>query len=403
MKALRHIHCLARCLKQGASDSAQCLPDAALVWNEGRVLWVGQDAQLPNEFKQCSAIDASNKLVIPGLIDCHTHLAFAGWRADEFVERIQGATYLEIAARGGGIASTVAKTRAASFEDLYARASSFLLEMGRAGVTTVEAKSGYGLNLETELKLLEVYQRLGTSQPLTIVPTFLGAHTIPPEFKTNRAGYVELLCKQMLPEVAKRNLAKFCDIFVEKGAFSSEEAKVILKQAGSLGFKLKIHADQLSEGGGAALAASVGAISADHLEHVTDTGLVAMAKAEVVAVLLPIATLYTKENFIPLRRFDQAGVITAIASDFNPGTSPSFCLQLAQLLACTQHGFTPEQALRAVTINAARALCLEEEIGSLETGKKADFVLVEADSVSEWIYHFNPNRRMQTFKNGKMI
>jgi imidazolonepropionase len=377
--------------------------DAALVWNEGGIVWVGPDSELPLEFKQCSPIDASNQIVIPGLIDCHTHLAFAGWRADEFVERIQGATYLEIAARGGGIASTVAKTRAASFDALFERARLFLHDMGRAGVTTIEAKSGYGLNLETEIKLLEVYQRLGATQPISIVPTFLGAHTIPTEFKTNRAGYIELLCKEMLPAVAKRNLAKFCDIFVEQGAFSAEEARDILQQAASLGFKLKIHADQLSDGGGAALAASVRAISADHLEHVNDTGLVAMAKAEVVAVLLPIATLYTKENFIPLRRFDQAGVITAIASDFNPGTSPSFCLQLALLLACTQHGFTPEQALRAVTINAARALCLEEEIGSLETGKKADFVLVEADSVSEWIYHFNPSRRMQTFKKGKLI
>ena len=283
--------------------------------------------------------------MIPGLVDCHTHLAFAGWRADEFEQRLRGRSYLDIARAGGGIMSTVRQTRAATEADLLRRAAGFLREMLTLGVTTVECKSGYGLEPDAELKLLRVYRQLAKEQPVRLVPTFLGAHVVPPEFRDNRAGYVDLLADRMIPALAKEKLAACCDVFVEESAFSVAEARRILRAGQKSGLSAKLHADQLTSGGGAELAAELGALSADHLEHISDAGIRAMATAGVVAVSLPLASLYLGQPPMPARRLIEAGVAVAVATDFNPGSAPSFHLPLALTLACTLQRMTPAEAL----------------------------------------------------------
>jgi imidazolonepropionase len=295
------------------------------------------------------------------------------------------------------------QTRKVNEDALFERTKIFLRQMSARGVTTVEAKSGYGLSVEAELKQLRVYKRLQQEAVTRVVPTFLGAHTIPPEFKQKRTEYIDILCEQLLPQVAEQNLAKFCDVFCEVSAFSIEESRRILTRATNLGLKLKLHADQLSSFGAAELAADVGAISADHLEYASDAGLHAMAAHGVMPVLLPIATLYTREKWARMERFRKAGLPVAFASDFNPGSAPSFSLELVMLLACTQNGASPYEALQGVTINAARALQLQESIGSIEVGKLADFALIDALSVEEWISHFNPSREISVFKSGKLL
>lgn len=392
---------LQNCRQLVTVDSTGCSADT-LAWNDaGRILWVGSTSDLPTEFRGAERVDAGGALVIPGLVDCHTHLAFAGWRADEFVDRCQGATYAEIAARGGGILRTVRLTREASEDELLARARRFLAGMVRRGITTIECKSGYGLTLADELKLLHVYRRLGQEFPGTIVSTFLGAHTVPAEHRANRSEYLRLVCETMIPAVAQGKLASFCDVFVETGAFTSDEARRIFAAAKSHGLRAKLHADQLADGDGSRLAAEVGAISADHLEYANDAGLRAMAEAGVVAVLLPIATLYLRQPPLDARRAVQAGVPVAVATDFNPGSAPSYDLPLAMTLACIMNRLTPAEALRGATINAARAIGVEAIVGSLEAGKRADFVFVDADSVDEWLYHYRPDSVRATYIGGQ--
>ena len=325
--------------------------------------------------------DAGGRPCFPGLVDCHTHLAFGGWRADEFEQRIQGATYLDIAARGGGIASTVRQTRAASEADLEGRARGWLAAMRELGITTVECKSGYGLDRETELRLLRVYRRLAGSQPTRLVSTFLGAHVVPAEYRERRGDYVAFLVDEMIPAVAREGLAQCCDVFVERSAFFIEEARSILAAGLRAGLRPKLHADQLSDGGGALLAAELGALSADHLEHISDAGIAAMSAAGVVAVSLPLATLYLNQPPMPARRLIDAGVAVAVATDFNPGSAPSFHLPFALTLACTLQRMTPAEALKGATIYAARALGREPEIGSLEAGKFADFAIFDVPDV----------------------
>ena len=340
---------------------------------------------------------------MPGLVDCHTHLAFAGWRADEFTERCRGATYAEIAARGGGIAKTVRLTRAASEDELLARARGFLQQMLRLGVTTVECKSGYGLTLEDELKLLRVYRRLQQECRGTLVSTFLGAHVVPPEYRDRRAEYVQLVCDRMIPAAAAERLARFCDVFIEAGAFRVDEARAIFAAGQRHGLRPKLHADQLSDSGGASLAAEVGAISADHLEHASDAGLKAMAQAGVIAVLLPFAALYLNQPPLDARRCLAAGVPVAVATDFNPGSAPSYHLPLAMTLACTMSHLTPALALRGATITAAKAIGVEGEVGSLEPGNRADFVLLDSESVEHWLYHVQTNAVRSVFVRGERV
>ena len=377
------------------------IEDAALVWTDDTIEWVGSEVDLPGEYEDAPTHDAEGALVIPGLVDCHTHLAFAGWRADEFALRLGGTSYQEIAKRGGGILETVRQTRAASEDELYDRSRSFLRDMAKLGVTTVEAKSGYGLTVADELKQLRVYRRLQETHPLQIVPTFLGAHTVPPEYEDDREGYLTLLRETLIPRVADDELAEFCDAFVEEGAFQPDEARRLFRTARQHGLTPKLHADQLSDTGGAALAVEVGAASADHLEHVSEEGIAAMAEAGVVAVSLPLATLYLDEDPLPAAALHDAGVPVAVATDFNPGTAPSYHLPLAMMLACTMQRMTPAQVLAGATRHAAAALNREDEIGSLAAGLQADFVLLDAPSLNHWLYHFRPSAAVATYVGGE--
>jgi imidazolonepropionase len=396
MPLLRNIGLLATCRPDGAQGDIHPIPRAAMAWDEGRILWVGAEANLPARFAGGESHDAAGRLVVPGLVDCHTHLAFAGWRADEFERRIRGETYPQIANSGGGIASTVRATRAATEDTLLTRAAGVLDQMVSLGITTVECKSGYGLDEQAELKLLRVYQRLGEAGPVRLVPTLLAAHMVPSEYRERREAYVGLVTDCIIPAVASEQLARCCDVFVEQTAFTVDEARRVLLAGRQAGLAPKLHADQLSSGGGAELAAEVGALSADHLECISETGIRALGPAGVVAVSLPIATLYLGQRPMPARRLIDGGVRVAVATDFNPGSAPSWHLPLALTLACTLQRMTPAEALKGATIHAARAVGLEAEIGSLEAGKAADFAIIDAPDVKHWLYHFRPNACVET-------
>ncbi len=403
MPLLTNIGQLAVCPSQGGPSELGLIEAAALAWRREQILWAGSQRELPEEFKAFPSHDAGGALVVPGLVDCHTHLGFGGWRADEFEQRLLGASYLEIARRGGGIASTVAATRAVSKKALLSRCREFLSRIVQLGVTTLECKSGYGLDWPSERKLLQVYRELAAEGPVRIVSTFLGAHIVPPELRADRQRYVGALIENMIPAVARQRLAEFCDVFVEETAFSLEEARRILMAGKRHGLESKLHADQLSEGGGALLAAEVEAVSADHLECISEQGIQALADRRVVAVMLPLAALYLRQTPLQARRLIDQGVRVAVATDFNPGSAPSYHLPLALMLACTLQGMTPAEALRGATIEAARALRRGDRIGSLEAGKAADFVLLDAESVNHWLYHFRPNSCLQTWIGGKQV
>jgi imidazolonepropionase len=400
---LRHIGLAATCRPEGAQADIHPIADAAVVWEDERIVWIGEERALPAEYAGLPSEDAGGRLLVPGLVDCHTHLAFGGWRADEFERRLRGESYLDIARTGGGIASTVRATRAATPAELSGRARRTLDEMARLGVTTIECKSGYGLDVEHELKLLEVYRTLADAQPVRLVPTFLGAHVVPPEFRDRRDAYIELLCATLIPEIARRALARFCDVFVEETAFSVPEARRIFEAARAHGLRAKLHADQLHDCGGALLAAEVRAISADHLEHVSTVGMAALRDAGVVAVSLPIATLYLRVAPMPARELIAAGVAVAVGTDFNPGSAPSAHLPLAMMLACTLQRMTPAEALKGATLYAARAIGLDVQIGSLEPGKSADFALIDAPDPTQWLYHFQANACVATWIRGRRV
>lgn len=396
---LRKIGLLATCRREGGQGALHAIPDAALAWEDGVIRWAGPERELPRAWADAPAEHAGGRLVVPGLVDCHTHLAFAGWRADEFAERALGVSYLEIAKRGGGIASTMRATRAATAAELVHLGARRLDQMLALGVTTVEAKSGYGLDGPSELKLLEVYHTLERVRPTRLVPTFLGAHTVPPEYRDCRDRYIELLL-ELIPQIAERGLARCCDVFVEESAFSIDEARRVLLAGRAAGLLPKLHADQLTAGGGAELAGEVGAVSADHLECVSERGIAALAEAGVVAVSLPIATLYLRQNPMPARQLIEGGVAVAVATDFNPGSAPSSHLPLAMMLACTLQRMTPSEALKGATLHAARAVGLERQIGSLEPGKAADFAVIDAPDVDHWLYHFRANACVRTVIGG---
>lgn len=383
------------------ATALQTIQDAALVWTGDTIEWVGRADALPSEYKDDTVHDAEGDLVIPGLVDCHTHLAFGGWRADEFAMRLDGASYLEIADAGGGILSTVNATRSASEDELYDRARSFLRSMGELGVTTVEAKSGYGLSVPDELKTLRVYRRLNENLPPEVVPTFLGAHTVPPEYENDRQGYLDLLRDDLIPKVADEELAEFCDAFVEEGAFSVREARRLFTTAREYGLQPKLHADQLTDTGGASLAAEMGAASGDHLEKISAEGIAALAESDVIAVSLPLASLYLNQDPLPVNSLQDAGVPVAVATDFNPGTAPTYHLPLAMTLACTLQRMTPAEVLAGATRIAAAALNRSDEIGSLAPGMRADFAVIDAPSLNHWLYHFRPNAVQSTYVRGE--
>jgi imidazolonepropionase len=402
MPVLRNIGDLATCRADGGQAEIHAVSEAALAWQNGQIRWAGPEANLPFEYGADESFDAGGRLVVPGLVDCHTHLAFAGWRGGEFEQRILGRSYLEIAEAGGGILSTVRATRAASQEDLYERSGLFLDGMLTLGVTTVECKSGYGLSLEEELKQLTVYRQLAEAGPARIVPTLLAAHVVPPEYREDRRGYVDLVVEEIIPHAAAEGLARCCDVFLEESAFTREEARRILEAGIDAGFLGKLHADQLTDGGGARLAADVGAISADHLECISEEGIQAVADAGVVAVSLPIATLYLNQEPMPARRLIDAGAAVAVATDFNPGSAPSYHLPFAMTLACNLQRMTPAEALKGATIYAARSVGLEDRVGSLEPGKAADFAVIDAPDVDHWLYHLRPNACVATVIGGQI-
>ena len=373
----------------------------------GRILWVGGTHELPKEFVldwEGQEIDATGKVVMPGLIDSHTHLVFAGSREHEFEQRIQGLSYLEIAERGGGILSTVEATRIASFDELRSLGRKRLDRMLSKGVTTIEAKSGYGLSFEGELKILEVTKSLQESHPVDIAPTFLGAHTIPKEFRDDRDRYVHLITKEMIPRVAEEGLAEFCDVFCEEKAFRLEESRKILETGKRYGLIPKIHADQLSPGGGAELAAEIGAFSADHLEYVSPAGIEKMAEKGVTAVLLPgVSFFLSMKKFPPAREMIEKGVSIALATDLNPGSSMTESLPLIMTMGCTLYRMTPKEVIQATTIHAAKSMGREKAIGSLEVGKQADLAVLDIPNYRYLPYHFGVDHVEIVVKKGKVV
>ena len=380
----------ARLATMVAGEGYGVIDDGAIAVVDGRIAWIGPRAELP-ALDAGSVHDVGGRWVTPGLIDCHTHLVFAGDRAAEFELRLKGATYEEIARAGGSIRSTVAKTRAASADELYESARRRLMSLLAEGVTTVEIKSGYGLDVASETKMLRVARRLGAGLPVTVVTTFLGAHAVPPEYQGRRSAYVDLVAGPMLDAVVAERLADAVDVFAEDIAFTPEETARIFDAAKAHGLPAKLHADQLSDQNGAALAARYGALSAEHLEHANADGVAAMARAGTVAVLLPGAFYFLRDvKLPPVDLFRRHGVPIAIASDCNPGSSPAVSLLLMLNMACTLFRLTPAEALAGVTRNAARALGLADR-GVLATGKMADFVVWDISHPAELSYWIGAN------------
>ncbi len=391
-------------IRQEMAD-LRVIPDGAVAVAGERILWVGPSGELEKNVKagpSTRRISARGKTVLPGLVDPHTHLVFAGSREHELELKLKGVPYLEILAQGGGILSTVRATRAASQQELVESGIRYARQMLSQGTTTAEAKSGYGLSTTDELKLLAAIKEIDASQPLDLVPTFLGAHAVPPEYKGNPEGYVDLVLNEMLPQAAP--LARYCDVFCEQGVFSSEQARRILQAAQALGMNCKLHADEITPLGGAELAAELGAVSADHLLAVSDEGIRLMAERQVTAVLLPGTTFYLKEpQYAPARKLIEAGVPVALATDFNPGSCPNNSLQLVMSIACLYLNMTPAEVVTAVTINAAYAIGRAREAGSLEVGKPADIVIFDAPSYQYIPYRIGSNLVETVLKNGRTV
>ena len=381
-------------------DGCGIIEQGAVGIKDGRIAWVGTMKTLKGDASEVH--DAKQAWITPGLIDCHTHLVYAGNRAEEFAMRLAGKSYADIAKEGGGILSTVKATRAASEEALYAASEKRLRPFVNEGVTTIEIKSGYGLDAKNEIKMLRVARKLAEHYPISIRTTFLGAHTIPPEFKGKADEYIDAVCNDMLPMIAKEKLADAVDGFCETIAFSPVQIAKVFEAAKKHGLAVKLHAEQLSDQGGAKLAAGYKALSADHLEFVSEDGIKAMAKSGTVAVLLPGAFYMLKETHKPpVELLRKHGVAIAIASDCNPGTSPVNSLLLMLNMGCLLFGLTPEEALAGVTRNAALALGIDDKVGTLETGKIADMVLWDIASPVELSYRLGYNPCIGTVKQGK--
>lgn len=391
-------------VKRGAElGRLAVLEKASVVLDGPRIAWLGPSDQLPPLPAQVDRIDATGKCVLPGLVDSHTHLLFAGSRTDEFEQRLTGRTYQELADRGGGIQATVRCVRQASKEELKQLARRRLQAFLRFGVTTIEVKSGYGLNLTDELKCLEAVAELNAEGPLELVPTFLGAHAVPAEYRERREDYFHLLEAEMLPEVARRGLAEFCDVFCETGVFSVAESERLLMRARDLGLRLKLHADELSPLGGAELAARLAATSADHLLCITEAGIDALAASETIATLLPGTAFFLGVDYAPARRLIERGVAVALASDCNPGTCPTENLPLIGTMACTQMRMLPAEVVAALTLNAAAALGRAERLGSLEIGKQADLVIYNVADYRHIFYEFGGSHVWRVIKRGQII
>jgi imidazolonepropionase len=378
------------------------------VWIENGVIQaVGKDEELFEKFEErlgeAEIVDASGMLVTPGLVDPHTHLVFAGSRENEFNMRLQGATYMEIMNSGGGIHATTRRTKAASHEELFLESYERLNQFLQHGVTTVEAKSGYGMEWETELKQLEVAKQLNEKHVIDVVPTFMGAHAVPKEYKDNPDAFVDLLIEEMIPKVAELGLAEFNDVFCEHGVFTPEQSRRILDAGKRYGLIAKIHADEIEPYEGAELAAEVGAISADHLLKASEKGMKAMAEKGVVGVLLPGTAYFLMAESANGRKMIDLGVPVALSTDCNPGSSPTVSLPFIMNLGCLKMGMTPAEVITAATINAAHAINRGREIGSLEAGKKADVTIFKVDNYMKLQYSYGVNHTDTVIKNGRVV
>ena len=379
------------------------IPNGSVVIKDGIITYVGSGK--PGVTQGCRAIDAQGKVLLPGFVDSHTHLVFGGFRPDEFIWRMQGDSYMSIMQRGGGIVNTMKATRAATREELAAKAERFITVMSRMGVTTVEGKSGYGLDHDTEMKQLEVMRDLN-AQPgrkVDIVPTFLGAHALPPEYAGKPEEYIDFLIRDMLPEIKERGLAKHCDVFCEEGVFTVGQSRRLLEAAGQMGFGIKLHADEMVSFGGAELAGELRALSADHLLHASDEGIRSMAMNNVVATLLPLTAFTLREPYARGREMIDAGCAVALATDLNPGSCCSGSIPLTFALACIYMHLTVEEAITALTLNGAAAIGCANRIGSIETGKQGDLVLLQAGTCNVLPYYTGMNAVEMTIKNGNII
>jgi imidazolonepropionase len=403
---VRNIGQLVTCEPGPGEGPLGIIERAALAAAGGRIAWVGREADLDAEYAPGAGtrtLDAGGRVALPGFVDSHTHLVFAGSREHEYAMRARGATYQEISAAGGGILSTVSATRAASVDELVALARPRLDLMLRHGTTTCEAKSGYGLTTADETKMLEAMRRLSEGHPVTVVPTFCGAHEVPPEFKGRTDAYVDLVVTEMLPEVMRRGLARYVDVFCEEGVFSLAQTRRVLEAGARLGLRAKFHADEFVTLGGAGLAAELGALSADHLLKARPEDVARMKARGVTATLLPGTAFFLGLPYAPARRFLETGVRVALASDFNPGSSMGLNLQLVMTMAVSQMKMTMEEALLGVTLHAAHALGLENEIGSLRPGKSCDLVLADVPRWERIPYFYGVNHVARVIKRGSVV
>ena len=385
-------------------DEASVREAAAVAVASGRLAGVGAERELRDRFPACAVVECGGGVLTPGFVDSHSHAVFGRFRSEEYALRSRGVPYMEIARRGGGIHASVRDLRQRSEDELVALALPRLARCLRHGTTTLEVKSGYGLATEHELKTLSAIQRLGSLQPMTLVPTFLGAHEVPPEHRDRRAGYVDLLVEEMLPAVADQGIARFCDVFCEPGVFTVEESRRILEAGAALGLTPKLHADELERSGGAELAAELRAASADHLGAISDAGIAALAGGDTVATLLPGTLFFLgRSRYAPARRLLDAGATVALATDFNPGSSPTPSVPLILTIACSQMGMSPLEALVAATAGGARALRLPPGHGTLAEGAPADLVLWAAADYREIPYHYGVSLVRRVWKGGREV
>ena len=389
----------------GAAMKKLCrYPQAAVYIEDGRISAVGPESTVRAQAPQAAEVlDAAGCCVLPGFVDPHTHLLFGGSRAEEFIDRLEGVPYLELLARGGGICSTMQATRQSSEAALYAQGKAVLQAMQRLGVTTAEGKSGYGLDRDTELRQLRVLRCLGRELPVTLKTTFLGAHALPPEYAGRPDEYVDFLAAEVLPLVAAEKLADFCDVFCETGVFTPAQAERLLRAAARRGLKLKLHADEIDSTGGAGLAARLGAVSADHLLAVSHADIDVLAASDTVAVLLPATAFCMRKPFAPARRMLSAGCAVALASDYNPGSCYTYSIPLLLALAVIGMEMTIEEAVTALTLNAAAALGEADHLGSLEPGKQADLLLLKTGDYRSLVYNTGINQVEHVIQRGQLI
>lgn len=390
-------------IAHGASGGYGEIRDGAIAVKDGKIAWLGAQADLPDRFHAKKTHDGKGAWLTPGLIDCHTHLVYAGNRSDEFEARLNGASYEDIARKGGGILSTVRATRAANEDALLDASLPRLNDLMREGLTTLEIKSGYGLDLATERRMLRVARRIAMEFPVRVKTTFLGAHAVPPEYAGRADDYIDMLCQQILPALADEGLVDAVDAFCENIGFSAAQTERVFNAAHRLGLPVKLHAEQLSDQNGAALTAAFKGLSADHLEYLSEQGIAAMAANQTVAVLLPGAYYFLRETKLPpIAALRAAGVPIAIATDCNPGTSPMTSLLLSMNMACTMFRLTPQEALQAVTRNAARALGIANETGTLAVGMAADFALWNINRPADLVYKIGGQQALRTVFGGEI-